>query len=739
MRKNYIPKTPFEQPIVLEEIKANEIKPKVSIVIPVYNVEKYIKLCVDSVINQTLKDIQIICVDDGSKDNCGNILDDYAAKDSRITVIHQPNGGYGKAMNVGFSIAKGEYIGIVESDDFVSENMFEELYDCAIKNNLDFVKSDYMDFAHDATIDDIKTNYVKILASPQFYNKVLCPSEELKIFSSGICTWSGIYKNEFIRSNNIFHNETPGASYQDNGFYFQTFAYAKKAYFLNKAFYKYRRDNPNSSVANKGKVYCTRDEFDFILEELNKRPEIKEKVITAYWMRRFKSYYFTYLRIAEEFKEEYIAHIVEVFRKPYDDGLIDISLFTEIEWIRLNSMLKKPYRYRANEIARRNVMVSVVIPVYNAEEYLSNCLDSILSQTLKNIEIICVDDGSSDKSLSILDSYEDKDCRITVLAQQNKGAAIARNNGMKMCSGEFIAYMDADDYYPSNIILETLYNNAKNHNVKISGGSMSELRDGKIITTYEGLIKKQVFQNEGLKSFTDHQIAYGYVCFIYNRRMLFDNNIFFPNYRRFQDPPFFVKAMICAKDFYAVKEPVYVYRCGHKDIVWSPEKTIDMLKGMNDVLLMSRQNNLIELHNFIVATMDFQVKKSQIDANISASNPVVLRLLMRFNKNISQSYLKKSSYFKNTDDYVIAPIKRLQDTLSAQKKEIIKVTEENAKLKKDLLVLQKQPKPGRFYLFITYIPRKFVGLIKCIKEHGLKYTFYRIGVHLKLKNEEGIN
>ena len=93
--------------------------PKVSVIIPVYNVEKYLRQCLDSVINQTLKDIEIICVDDGSTDNCPNILDEYAAKDARIKIIHKKNEGYGKAMNVGISHASGEYIGIVEPDDYI--------------------------------------------------------------------------------------------------------------------------------------------------------------------------------------------------------------------------------------------------------------------------------------------------------------------------------------------------------------------------------------------------------------------------------------------------------------------------------------------------------------------------------------------------------------------------------------------------------------------------------------------
>lgn len=105
--------------------------PKVSIIIPVYNVEKYLRECLDSVIQQTLQDIEIICVNDGSTDNSLQILKEYAQNDSRIKIIDKPNSGYGQTMNVGMQNATGEYIGIVEPDDYVELDMFETLYNTA--------------------------------------------------------------------------------------------------------------------------------------------------------------------------------------------------------------------------------------------------------------------------------------------------------------------------------------------------------------------------------------------------------------------------------------------------------------------------------------------------------------------------------------------------------------------------------------------------------------------------------
>ena len=120
--------------------------PKVSIIVPIFNVEKYLRECLDSLINQTLDDIEIICVNDGSTDNSAQILQEYRFKDKRIKVINKENSGYGISMNMGLDVANGEFIGIVESDDFADSKMFEDLYNLAKEKNADIVKSDWLEY-----------------------------------------------------------------------------------------------------------------------------------------------------------------------------------------------------------------------------------------------------------------------------------------------------------------------------------------------------------------------------------------------------------------------------------------------------------------------------------------------------------------------------------------------------------------------------------------------------------------
>ena len=116
------------------------MKPALSIIVPIYNVQKYLRQCLDSLVNQTMRDIEFIFIDDGSPDECGRIIDEYAHQDKRIVAIHQKNSGYGRTLNNGIKVAKGEYIGIIESDDWVESDMFEKLYYAATKYDADIAR-----------------------------------------------------------------------------------------------------------------------------------------------------------------------------------------------------------------------------------------------------------------------------------------------------------------------------------------------------------------------------------------------------------------------------------------------------------------------------------------------------------------------------------------------------------------------------------------------------------------------
>ena len=308
--------------------------PKVSILVPTYNVEQYLVECMESIVNQTLKDIEIICIDDGSTDNSSKILDEYAAKDNRIKVIHKENGGYGKAMNVGLDNATGEYIGIVEPDDYVALDMYETLYNIAEENNLDFVKSDFYRFK--GAGDNLELFYNKLSADDTFYNRVLTPNNEPKTYNFIMNTWCGIYKRTFLNKYNIMHNETPGASFQDNGFWFQTFMWAQRAYFLNKPFYMNRRDNPNSSVYDKSKIFQVLEEFDWIENLIYKNK--KEECLDLFYLIKFNA-------CTSGYKKVYIRRFRKNFKKIVENQHFNPKKFPEKRMYFLNLLINNPSKY----------------------------------------------------------------------------------------------------------------------------------------------------------------------------------------------------------------------------------------------------------------------------------------------------------------------------------------------------------------------------------------------------------
>ena len=246
--------------------------PKVSIIMPSLNVAEYIQECMDSVLAQTLQDIEIICVDAGSTDGTLEYLQEYEEQDGRVKLIISEKRSYGYQMNLGMKMAKGDYIGIVETDDFIVPEMYEELYKTAILYNADFVKSDFDVFT---TLDEGERIYLRYSSDKYTSARYNCifSSEDYRsaVNSIDVYIWSGIYKKVFLEEHQIYFQETPGAAFQDCGFRYQVALYVKRGFFLNKSLYRYRRDNAGSSAYNKQCVLFNLSECKNLLKIVKKK------------------------------------------------------------------------------------------------------------------------------------------------------------------------------------------------------------------------------------------------------------------------------------------------------------------------------------------------------------------------------------------------------------------------------------------------------------------------------------
>lgn len=278
---------------------------------------------------------------------------------------------------------------------------------------------------------------------------------------------------------------------------------------------------------------------------------------------------------------------------------------------------------------KMNVKISIIIPVYNAQTYLRQSIDSAIAQTITPKEIICIDDGSTDISREILREYELKYSYIRIFTQENQGSGIARNLGLREAKGEFIAFLDADDFYLQVDALDKMYEACKRESVSICGSYRSKCEFGEILPMK--LHRDLEIKETGmLIKYKDFQSEFHYQNYIFQKKILEENKIRFPDYRRYQDPPFFVKVMICASCFYVLPVELYCYR--EDEISLGRRKTYiaDVLRGLIDNLQMAITNEFKILHNHTVSLINGGFHSSIVESAFE-NNFEVLDLLRKAN------------------------------------------------------------------------------------------------------------
>jgi glycosyltransferase involved in cell wall biosynthesis len=228
----------------------------VSIIVPLYKVEKYFRKCMDSILAQKLENIEIILVDDGSPDRCGEMAEEYALIDLRIKVVHQQNGGLSKARNVGVQWATGDYIGFVDPDDWIEADMFSTMYDAAKEKDADTVICGLCEFYEDTE----RTAIVRYLFLPSIMNgkkevhdKVLFHilSGKLHAFA-----WNKLYKRSVLLENRITSPEDMPLM-QDTVFALKVFSNMEKTVYIDKPLYHFRRHSSSNSMKFRSDIFST--------------------------------------------------------------------------------------------------------------------------------------------------------------------------------------------------------------------------------------------------------------------------------------------------------------------------------------------------------------------------------------------------------------------------------------------------------------------------------------------------
>lgn len=261
----------------------------ISVIVPVYNVEQYIHECVDSILNQTYTNLEIILVDDGSPDNCGKICDEYSETDARIKVIHKTNGGLSDARNVALDIARGDYITFVDSDDYISRTYIEGLYNLLIQNNVDIAINSYCAFEEGTSPVISNTNETTVILSG--INAV----EEMyyqKLFDT--MAWSKLYKKELLK--NIRYPQN--LLFEDLATTYRLFLQASKIVFQNREsyFYRLRNNSIEGSAFNEKKAVSALA----VVNEMSQDEDKLFPVINSYRCRITSFLFHIYLQMPKD-------------------------------------------------------------------------------------------------------------------------------------------------------------------------------------------------------------------------------------------------------------------------------------------------------------------------------------------------------------------------------------------------------------------------------------------------------
>ena len=300
--------------------------------------------------------------------------------------------------------------------------------------------------------------------------------------------------------------------------------------------------------------------------------------------------------------------------------------------------------------------VSIISPVYNKRGFLAGCVRSCLSQTLGSLELLMIDDGSTDGSLQELRRLAQTDERIRVVSQENAGAAAARNAGLALARGEFVFFLDPDDYIPDSDALRRLYEAARSQGARIAGGSMAIDRGGRL--DLDSLHGRELdsFSGEAVISYEDYQYDYDYTRYLYSLDMLREEGIHFPNLCQFEDPVFFVRAMIAAGRFATIPDVVYAYRVAYRmESSWTERMVLDRVEGCLTLLELARERGYPVLYRHVVNQLDAEMRSAYLD---NAGSDAVLSALCRANASIDPAMLRRTDP-EQGDCYVLGALRKM--------------------------------------------------------------------------------
>ena len=418
--------------------------PLISVIIPVYNVQEHLPKCLESVLGQTFRNLEVICVDDCSSDASPEILREQAAKDSRLRIISQDsNCGVSASRNKGLAAARGEYVFFLDADDWIDAGHLEAMYSKAIETGRNIIVNE--SWLKEFPDRSEKPSEKSILNGESGVFPVECVQSRLYQ-----TVWSRFYRRSFI---------------EDNGLRFpEELQYGEDYYFSGLA-----EVLQEDSYVFAGPPYHYRQRTG----SLNhiKHPDAIMACILLYqaWKSRgvdvegLKLFYAWELEIESERKFVTVRDFFYEIRtlvRAHPGNYVHFDLFCMEALLSCRTYEDFLKRFNPNMVISfvkaqrvRRPSVTVVVPVYNTLSCLPRCMDSVCVQTFSDLEILCIDDGSTDGSGEYLDKMAATDPRIRVIHFANNGGVpAARNRAIDEARGEWVFFMDSDDWIDPDYI-----------------------------------------------------------------------------------------------------------------------------------------------------------------------------------------------------------------------------------------------------------------------------------------------
>ena len=645
--------------------------PKVSVIIPIYNVELYLRECLDSVVNQTLKDIEIICVDDGSPDHSAEIAAEYVEKYDNVKLIHKENGGLSSARNAGLDVAQGEYVYFLDSDDYIIPETLEELYSKASANELDVIFFDAVPLFENEEIRKKNISYTNYYTRKKSYPDVYTGQDifvQMRTngdFRESVCLQ--FFRRDLLEKNHLRFLE--GLTHEDLLFTFRCVMLAEKAGAVN-AYYYYRRVHEDTIMTkpkamrnvegyivsyaeallflrnitvqedaapiihaylynslyrnaynmwykldaverqkplvhgdiiadqllftgrkaldlenHRNRLEKENEELENLKKRLKSENEELTKQLACYKKSRLCRIVLKCNRLAKKVKRifRYVAEhgVKAAVRKGFHKVTRASARFMSKHTAGrvkkfFDCALKRGYRFALRaccvklyqKIGGRAPLVSFILPVYNVEEYLPQCLDSLLQQTMPHIEIICVDDGSTDRSLEILKEYAAKDSRLQVLTQKNQYAGAARNLGLSKATGEYVVFLDSDDFFEKDLAKLAYYAAKANKadavifDGKRFNNATKQFNEKSYLFYNQYVPKKQPFSVKDCPDRIFQITTPAPWSKMFRRKFVLDTGLQFQTLQNSNDVFFTYSALAMAGRIVTVNRPLVYYRIG---------------------------------------------------------------------------------------------------------------------------------------------------------------------------------